>query len=77
MKTLLNIIESLFRGIFIVIESVLSGIASIISKYPKFFGGIILLVGFMFFLQYFGDMAAQIMAFMLILAALKVLFKKK
>ncbi len=80
METFLSLAGQFFKGLIKVIEIIFSGIISIMSEYPKFSAGVIGCAVFMYCLRYvpgFGDMAAQVIALILVLAAFGVFKKKK
>ena len=51
METVLNITGQIFTGFFRIIGSILSGMISIISDYPKFSAGVVAVAGFMYCLR--------------------------
>lgn len=70
----------IMSGLFRIIHEILQGLAKLASKYPKTTAVIICMSVFMCCLKYipgFGDMAAQVIALVLVLAAFGIFKSKK
>lgn len=80
MDSFLNIIGKFFQGLFVVLQSLCTGIVKLTSEHPKIFATVVLVILFLLALKYlpgFGELVAQIIALLLILWVMKVLFLPK